>query len=77
MSTEMHLPVGHNLQIVDNEDDYIDNTIVTTPNISVDTSSQAEPTMSSASRYPRREHRVHSRFNDHVPLNYVSDETSA
>ena len=57
--------------------DYIDNGIVTTPNARADTSAPVEPAVSSANRYPRQEHRAPSRFNDYVPLNYVSDETSA
>ena len=52
MSTETCLLIGHDLQIVDNDDDYIDNGIVRTPNAKADTSAPVEPAVFSASRYP-------------------------
>jgi len=46
------------------------------PNASADSSATAEPVVPSEGRYPRRERRAPYRFNDFVPLNNVSDESS-
>ena len=69
MSTENYLPVGHDLLMM----------IILTMQLyaRVDTSAPVEPAPSLASRHPLREHRVPSRFNNYVPLSYVSDEMSA
>jgi len=48
-----------------------------TPNASADSTGTTEPIVASEGRYPRRERRAPSRFNDFVSLNNVSDELSA
>ena len=64
-------PVGQNLQIVD-DDDHDNNTASMTLE---DHTEETVPT--STSRYPRREHRVPSRYSDYVPISCVEDETSS
>ena len=50
---------------------------IATPNTSADSTETAESIVASEGRYPRRERRAPSRFNDFVPLNNVTDEASA
>lgn len=73
-STEDSLPIGHNLEIIDDYDE-ADDATVTTPHTPMDTTSQAELAMPS-SRYPRREHRPPSRFTEFVSLDLVTDGMS-
>ena len=73
--TENSLLIGHDLEMVDADDDEADNATVTTPHTPMDTTSQAELAMPSG-RYPRREHRPPSRFTDFVSLDLVTDGTS-
>ena len=72
--TENSLPIGRDLEIID-DDDEADDATVTTPHTPMDTTSQAELAMPSG-RYPRREHRPPSRFSDFVSLDSVTDGTS-
>ena len=50
--TENSLPIGHDLEIVDDNNDEADDATVKTPHTPMDTTSQAELAMPSG-RYPR------------------------
>ena len=68
---------GQNLQIVDCDEDEeglispdaMNKTTVITPS--------AAPSSGCPSRYPRRDHRPPTRYNDFVPLNCIDDGTSS
>ena len=69
---ENSLPIGHELEIVDGDNDEADDAIATTSHTPMDTTSQAELAIP-AGRYPRREHQLPSRFTDFVPFCYRRD----
>ena len=69
------IPVGHHLQIIDYDDEEV---LSETDTAATSILPSAVPSRGApSSRYPRREHRPPTRFNDFVALNCVEDETSS
>ena len=72
-------PVGYDIELVDGDEDESETRMSNTaqPDLSrgLDTTIAAGPPVTN-SRYPRRNHRVSSRFHDFVSISCVKDETS-
>ena len=69
------LPVVHHLQIIDYDNEEVLNETDTATTSILPSAVPSKGVTSS--RYPRREHRLPTRFNDFVALNCVDDETSS
>ena len=68
-------PVGQNLHIIDWDDEDVQNEADTTPTSMLP--SMVPSNVAPSNRYPRREHRPPTRFNDFVAINCIKDETSS
>ena len=67
--------MGHNLQIIDWDDEEVLNEADTTPTSMLP--SVVPGNVAPSNRYPRRELRPPTRFNDFVAINCVKDEMSS